>query len=295
MFVRLNFSEKSPSRQLAILLSTWLFSFTLFYLIGGAIAQTTGSDQTRSFGALAGLLSLSQLVIFALPALFWGYYFTDKPITENLSLTRLSIRDYAWVTVGLVFFLPAVYWLGDLNHALIWSDFFNADLRAAWIEQEKHAADTLKTLFRFSSASDFAIALFVSSILPAFCEELFFRATLQNIMLRITKKPWLSICITAFVFSVLHMQMIGFFPRLLMGIFLGYVFFSFGNVLAAILAHALFNSIQVVYLYIVGVQSLDNQFKPEISSMPTALGLTSFCLCIGAMIAHSRKFPLPKC
>ena len=57
-------------------------------------------------------------------------------------------------------------------------------------------------------------------MIPAFGEELFFRGAIQGVLgekMNIRFAIWIS----AIVFSAIHFQFYGFFPRMLMGAFFG--------------------------------------------------------------------------
>ncbi len=64
-------------------------------------------------------------------------------------------------------------------------------------------------------------------------------------MTRDTRLGVWSIWITAAVFSAVHLQFFGFFPRLLLGAFFGYLIYFTRSIWPGVFAHALNNSIVV--------------------------------------------------
>ena len=80
-------------------------------------------------------------------------------------------------------------------------------------------------------------------------EELFFRGILQRLFVRVTKNPWAGIIITAIIFSSIHFQFYGFFPRLLLGILLGAIYWYSGSLWVAIVAHFLYDAAIIVLVY----------------------------------------------
>jgi membrane protease YdiL (CAAX protease family) len=94
------------------------------------------------------------------------------------------------------------------------------------------------------------ICLLVVALIPAIGEEFLFRGALMRILGAWIKKPHLVVWITAFIFSAFHFQFYGFFPRLLLGAFLGYVYLYSGNIWVPITAHFLNNGLAVVMEYL---------------------------------------------
>jgi len=52
------------------------------------------------------------------------------------------------------------------------------------------------------------------------------------------------------LFSAIHLQFAGFFPRLFLGAFLGYLYYWSGSIWLPILIHFLFNGLQVLATYL---------------------------------------------
>jgi hypothetical protein len=60
----------------------------------------------------------------------------------------------------------------------------------------------------------------------------------------------IAIWLAAFIFSAIHMQFFGFFPRLLLGAFFGYLLLWSGNLWLPIVAHFTNNGIAIVFYYL---------------------------------------------
>ena len=73
---------------------------------------------------------------------------------------------------------------------------------------------------------------------------------IQKIFLKWNGKVHLSIWLTALVFSAVHMQFLGFFPRLILGAVLGYMLVWSGSLWLPIVAHFTNNAFAVsCYLF----------------------------------------------
>ncbi len=83
-------------------------------------------------------------------------------------------------------------------------------------------------------------------MLPAVGEELIFRYALQGRILGAKMAPESAIFLTAFIFSAIHMEALGFLPRLVMGLVLGYVYYYSQNILVPMILHALNNYMSIL-------------------------------------------------
>jgi membrane protease YdiL (CAAX protease family) len=93
---------------------------------------------------------------------------------------------------------------------------------------------------------DLFLNLLMIALLPAIGEELLFRGILQKLLTEATGKIHLSIIITGIIFSAIHMQFFGFLPRMMLGIFLGYLLLWTRTIWAPILAHFINNASAVL-------------------------------------------------
>lgn len=120
--------------------------------------------------------------------------------------------------------------------------------------KEARLAELTFFLIKFQDWSTFLLGLLVIGILPGIGEELIFRGILQRNMAQYFSAH-LAIVLSAAIFSAIHLQFYGFFPRMFLGILLGYLYFWSGNLWIPIWAHILNNSftLLMVYLYQQGI------------------------------------------
>ena len=105
-------------------------------------------------------------------------------------------------------------------------------------------------------------------ILPAIGEEFLFRGIFQRLFIEWTKNVHIGILLGAFLFSFIHLQFFGFLPRLLLGIYFGYLFVWSRTIWLPVIAHFFNNAFAVVYYYISG----SNIGKSEIENLGTSEG-----------------------
>ncbi|MBR1851149.1 MAG: CPBP family intramembrane metalloprotease [Bacteroidales bacterium] len=91
------------------------------------------------------------------------------------------------------------------------------------------------------------VNLLVIAVLPAICEELFFRGCMQQLMTKWLRNPHWAIVITAAIFSIAHGDIFAFLTRFAMGIVLGYLFYASGSILVSASAHFVNNALVVLF------------------------------------------------
>lgn len=86
--------------------------------------------------------------------------------------------------------------------------------------------------------------LFVGALVVApLAEELFFRGLLLGWLTAITRRPWLSILLSAFAFALIHLpQFQDLLPLTTFAVLLGYLRLRSGSLTACVVAHAIFNA-----------------------------------------------------
>ncbi len=165
------------------------------------------------------------------------------------------------VLISITFFmvaLPAVNFISEWNASWEIPTFIGE-----WITSKESKAGALTESFlEMPSWIYLAFNLFMIALLPAVGEELIFRGVLQRGLQRINGNPHLSIWVAAILFSAMHMQFLGFFPRLLMGVAMGYLLYWSGNLWYPIIAHFTNNAMAVILAY--GIQH--GSIQPEIEN-----------------------------
>ena len=119
---------------------------------------------------------------------------------------------------------------------------------------------------------DLLTMLFLVGMLPAIGEELFFRGILQKLFIQVFKKAWPGIIFTGFLFSAIHMQFMGFFPRMALGIVLGALYWYSGSLYTSMLGHFIFNAISIIFVYL---KVADLNSKAGYSLGFSAIGIVS--------------------
>ena len=153
--------------------------------------------------------------------------------------------NYVLIVILMLVCVPGINFTHTLNQALHLPTWLSGTEK--WMQEKEDSAKQLTDAFlAMKSYKDLAVNLIMFCFLPALGEELFFRGALFTIIKDWTKKKHLTIFITAFLFSAIHLQFYGFLPRFLLGAGFGYLFIFTGSLWAPIIAHFLNNSMAVI-------------------------------------------------
>jgi len=230
--------------------------------------------------------------IFVLPPFVLAYLCSTKP-SVYLHLDR---RVNPWDAVSVVFLMliiiPFVNLLGDLNHQLVLPKALAALENLIKVSQDR-ADKLVEQMLQVHGFYALLFNIFLIAVLPAVGEELFFRGAIIRIF-----QNWrgvkTAIWITAFIFSGIHFQFYGFVPRLLMGVFFGYLLLWNGNLWLPILAHFINNVVAVIFFYL----KFNGYKLPDIDSIGIGstlwIGIASGVAGLFAIFWLKRRFSLQK-
>jgi membrane protease YdiL (CAAX protease family) len=244
-----NLKIPSPWSQLALFMLTLGGALIFYGVVANLIEKAAGIadevrngtawDDPRAIGILKWVQALSSILFFGIPAYCYAQLtFRDKPFYRLGFRPAVPANFYLLAILLLLISLPLEGWLGDLNKKLP---------MAEWMTQmEKDADRQVGAYLKVNTPLDIFTNLVIMAALPAFFEELCFRGVLQRILIQIFRSPWAGIVLTAMVFSFIHFEFEGFWPRTFLGILLGAAYWYSGSLWTAILAHFFFNGLQVI-------------------------------------------------
>lgn len=202
----------------------------------------TGSD-AKYVSAMRVMISTQQVGLFLLPALLLA-------VTEGkkqhifYGFKRPSVKFLGLVILIMICAMPALEWIGLTNQKMVLPGFMKSI--ELWMKQaEESAAQTTMILLKMDHFGIYLLNLAMIGLLPAICEEMMFRGAIQRCFGKMFKNPHVAIWFSAFLFSAIHMQFYGFFPRLLLGAGFGYIYFWTGSLWYTIFAHFLNNAYAV--------------------------------------------------
>lgn len=224
--------------------------------------------------------AVSQLVTFAGSALLFSYLFSGNT-ADHLKLTLPSrpVRTAFCVLILFLLVLPASDWLAVVN------DGWHLPQGLAALERTLRdlgevSQRLLEGFLLREGGGDLAVNLLVLALVPALCEELFFRGALQQLLAGcLGGRHNIAIWLTAAVFSLMHGDLFAFLPRLLLGAFLGYLFHYGGSLWVNAAAH-FFNNASVVVLYFLAARGIIDVGLAESLGLPFVVVVLSLVVCV---------------
>ena len=115
-----------------------------------------------------------------------------------------------------------------MNRLVAWNESIHlpsswSGLESVLRDSENAAQAMVQQIMGGSTVWDLIAAILIVGVLTGIAEELFFRGALQRLLQSKFGNKHLAIWSAAFIFSAVHLQFFGFFPRLLMGAYFGYL------------------------------------------------------------------------
>lgn len=207
-------------------------------------------DQPGVLSANRLLTLLNQLGVFLLPAMLMKRMIS--PPEEDYLLIRQKV---SWLPVILVAAMAILAqaptnFIYNLNQHINFPESMQG-IESNIVAMEEERQQVISALFDGGNDTAFLLNLLLLAVIPAIAEEFFFRGILQNLFLRSFRgHQQMAIWMTAFIFSFIHFEFLGFFPRLLLGALLGYVYFKSGNLWYAVILHFINNALGIVMHYL---------------------------------------------
>ncbi|MCB0402786.1 MAG: CPBP family intramembrane metalloprotease [Flavobacteriales bacterium] len=257
MSIREGITSK-PYMQLLLILLLCGVSLILFTLIGGVLAvvlygMAVLNIENLSDPVVVEGLKLIQLCsaigVFVVPPIVYGLI-RSKKWGKQLGLKAPSkSMNYVLVILLMLASAPAVSWITAVNADMVLPDFLSG-LEAWMRQQEDQAAELINAFLSIDGAGSLVYVMIIIAVVPAVGEELLFRGVIQKSFVQWFNNPHWGIWITAILFSALHMQFFGFFPRMLLGVVFGYVFYWSGSLWIPIVGHFINNGSVVLMSYL---------------------------------------------
>jgi membrane protease YdiL (CAAX protease family) len=236
--------------QLVIMLAFW----SLLFLLGTfgmiryiTVASGISSEQLESFmqkdmynhpNVIFISQAIFQIFTFLVPALLYAYLADPKPASYlGLKKPEKAIHFILAVFLGicLIFFVsPLGSWLKELN------------LGSASKELDEQREKFINTYLSSSNTLATIRNIILIAIIPAFCEEFFFRGLLMKFAHSFVPKWWFSIGVSALVFAAFHTSISEFVPIFISGIILGFVYYLTSSIWLCVLLHLVFNGVQAL-------------------------------------------------
>ncbi len=234
------------------------FIYCMFLLLGALISvlMSIVISEPDNINNLRLAQSINSSFLFIVPPI--ALY----AITRRQPFRALGFKkpNPTWgVLAGIAIMFTAIPLIGTLtawNEGIELGGAF-AKIEA-WMRNMQQNNDTLmQKMLAVDTLGGLLFNLIAIALIPAIGEELTFRSVLQQFMVKKTRNAHVGIFITAVIFSAIHLQFYGFLPRLLLGLFLGYLFYVTGSIRTSMLMHFVNNGSAVFMYHIATKNDLD--------------------------------------
>ena len=231
-----------------------LFVFYFFsFVIGAFIANLIWGISILTPNALADIANpavlntlkcvqiIGSIGTFILPPIMMAYLMSNAPYSFLGFQKSNDGKRYVAAFIIFIASIPIINLLSEWNNRLILPDFLK-DLEIMMRNAENNAQKITEAFLITHSIGGFLLNICVVAIIPALGEELVFRSVLQKLFHQMTKNIHIAILISAILFSAMHFQFYGFIPRVLLGVFFGYLYYWSNSIWLPIFAHFINNT-----------------------------------------------------
>ena len=269
---KINFNISFGKRLMLFLCAT-LLCFVIGSLIIGFIVSLKGNNP-----AVLRISSILQdIFVFIAPALITAIIVTRLPARFlAIDMKPGGIMRWLMPCLILIVSIPAMNALVLWNETLVLPDFM-VDIEAKMRASEMQAQKSVEMLIGGTGWGSLIVSVLIVGVFAGFSEELFYRGTFLRLLTTGNVNRHLSIWLVAFVFSAMHLQFFGFFPRLLLGAYFGYLLVWTRCLWIPIIVHIFNNT-----LYTVGTRIEASATVEQVSI--NSFGKTNYAM-IGLSIA----------
>lgn len=256
-----------PGLSLSLMVAALLFP-AWFYVQS---ALSPRGDE-NAVGLLFGTAWLMPLFFVLLPLIVLVYWKVDLrgALALRLPAPRFVL---AALLLGISAWIPA-HELSVLQSAVL-------PVNDAFEKSAKLLTDTLAELPPLT-------VIFILAVIPAVCEELFFRGLLLS-GLSASMRKWTAICLSAVVFGLFHFMLIKFAVTAALGFLLGFLCWQSRSIFPGMIVHLLHNGLGALSLfYPQWYAQLGITESSQPAHLPPLVIAGGFTLCTIALFLASR-------
>lgn len=215
--------------------------FLLMLVATSMVLQLVMSKWGDSQAALRIVTLVQDVLVFILPSMVTALMMTRLPAEFLEVMKRPRLAEVLLALLAMVVALPA------MNVVIAWNESIDLPASLEWMRvSEGNAKATIEKLMGPTTMGNFVVSLLLVGCLTGFAEELFFRGGVQKLLMCMRLNRHVAIWLAAVIFSLFHMQALGFVPRVMLGAFFGYLMWWSGTLWLPVIAHAFNNSLVVV-------------------------------------------------
>ncbi len=242
---KLTLPHASPGTRIVYLFLFFLGGLFVSGLFLILLSSVSGLESGGRAAIYTGTI-LQSVVAFIIPS-YLAVRMGEKNVWSYFKLKRdtgMTQKMALGVSAFIVSYV-CVSFLNQWNQSIVLPE----SLRAIenWMRSlEDSAMQTTHLLLSGETILHLILNLVIIAALAALSEEIFFRGALQQFLQEKYRNGHVAVWISSLIFSVIHFQFYGFFPRLVLGALLGYLFLYTRNLWIPILVHFINNATVIV-------------------------------------------------
>lgn len=250
------FPDTKPVLRLLALLA--MFVGMLLVASGLMVLMPQSSVDLANTRTLLWMQCFSQLLTFLVPVVLFVLFYES----DTKSFLKADFSGGSWLqalaAMAIVLLIePAVDLVTQWNDGWHFAEPVEGILR----EINERSQGIIESFLADASVTGLLLNILIIALVPAVCEELFFRCVVQQTVHKWLKNPHVAVLLTAIIFSMAHGEVYAFVPRVVLGMALGYLFYYGRSVVVNISAHFLNNAIVVLVYFLYHRDVIG--FKPD--------------------------------
>ena len=256
-----DFNPTMPTTKAAIyglIIVFFIFQFgggLLYLLIFGTDLSKINVNALRLFN-VAG-----QMLFILAPAIILAKLVYVENVSQIFRIKRPSIKEIGVFVLGLGILIPLLqsflYVQNFIFQQLAKNFTLFESIKSFADDLDRMMESTFGVLLDANSIPEMLLVIFVVTIVPAFCEELFFRGFIQK-SFELSIKPVWAILITSTAFAFYHFNPYGLLALIILASYLGFAAYQSKSILIPIIIHFLNNFVSVASYFIWGSDELIN-------------------------------------
>ncbi len=184
-------------------------------------------------------------------------------------------RTKLYVPIIFVCIVILSAFLLQVNQSIPFPDFLQS-----WLQSTKDTQKMMATFLTMETPAQLIVNLLLVAVAPAVCEEIFFRGTLQKLMICATGNMHIGIIATSFVFAAIHMNAMQIIPMFFIALVLGYLYQFTQSIWTSIALHFLNNGLAVLGVYYQNKNVLAKKLTEDTMDIPI------LSICIAAILLN---------
>lgn len=248
------FDIRKPSNQLAAFLLLFVVGFiivTCLQFVTLVAFNILPTELIQHASALRITNSISQIFLLFLPAFLISFWLKKANGEDYLEFNNTpSFKNLSLVLIFSLVSIPIMSFIITLNESMRLPECLHS--LEQWMQtQENLNNEITETMIKQTSTYSLIMNILALALCPAICEEVLFRGLLMKWLYKVSHAKHLSVWLSAIIFSSIHLQFYGFFPRMLLGAAFGYIFLFTKSIWVNIFAHFCNNAMAIfaAFLY----------------------------------------------